>query len=306
MITMLRKDFFWPNMKREVAKFLARCRECQQVNAEHQHPPGLLQPLPIPEWKWEVISIDFITGLPRSKRQNDYVMVVVDKLSKAAHFIPVKSTYKVVSIADIFMKEVFRLHAIPKIIISDRDVKFTGNFWKSLFKGLDTKLNFSTTYHPQTDGQTEKVNQVLEDMMRMYVMDQPSKWEEYLHLVEFSYNNNYKASAKMSHFEILYGRKCSTPISWSNHVDRLMIGPEMLKDMELTVKQVQCNLKISQDHQKSNADINRTPREFVTGDHVFVKVKPRKSSFKLGGCAKLAPRYCGPFEVLARVGLAAY
>ena len=163
-------------------------------------------------------------------------MVVVDKLSKASHFIHVKSTYMVVNIADIFMKEVFRLHGIPKIIISNRDVKFTRNFRKVLFKSLDTMLNFITAYHPQMDCQTKWVNQVLEDMLRMYVMDQPSKWEEYLHLVEFSYNNNYQASTKMSPFEILYGRKCNTPISWSNHVDRLMIGPEMLKDMELTVK----------------------------------------------------------------------
>jgi len=229
MITMLRKDFFWPNMKSEVAEFLARCMECQQVKDEHQHPACLLHPLPIPEWKWEVISIDFITSLPRSKKQNESVMVVVDKLSKVVHFIPVKSTYKAVNIVDVLMKEVFRLHGIPRIIISDKDVKFIGNFWKSLFKGLDTKLNFSTAYHPQTDGQTERVNPVLEDMLRMYVMDQPSKWEEYLHLVEFAYNNNYPASAKTSPFKIWYGIKCNTLISWSNPVDRLTIGPEMLK-----------------------------------------------------------------------------
>jgi len=203
MITTLRKDYFWPNMKNEVAEFLARCMKCQQVKAKHRHPAGLLQPLPIPEWKWEVISIDFITGLPKNKKQNDSIMVVVDKLSKATHFIPVKSTYKAVNIADIFMKEVFCLHGIPKVIISDRDVKFTGNFWKGLFQGLNTKLNFSTAYHPQTDGQTERVNQVLEDMLRMYVMDQPDKWEDYLHLVEFSYNNHYHASAKLCPFEIL-------------------------------------------------------------------------------------------------------
>ena len=132
---MLRKDFFWANMKSEVAHFLARCMGCQQVKAKHQHLEGLLLPLPIPEWKWEVISVDFITGFPKSKKKNDYVMVVVDKLSKDAHFIPVKSTYKVVNIADIFMKEVFRLHGIPKTIISNRDVKITGKFWKILFKG---------------------------------------------------------------------------------------------------------------------------------------------------------------------------
>ena len=120
-------------------------------------------------------------------------MVVVDKLSKATHFIPVKTTYKAANIADIFLKQIFRLHGILKVIISDRDPKFTGNFWKYLFKGLNTTLNFSTSFHPQTDGQTARVNQVLEDLLRMYVKDQPGKWKDYLHLVEFAYNNNYQA-----------------------------------------------------------------------------------------------------------------
>ena len=141
-------------------------------------------------------------------------MVVVDKLSTEDHFIHVKTTYKATNIATIFMKEVFCLHGIPKMIIYDKDSKFTSNFQKSLFKGLDTVLNFSTTYHPQTDGKTERVYQVLEDMLRMYVRDHPKKWEEYLHLVDFSYNNHYQASAKLSPFEILYGQKCNTPISY--------------------------------------------------------------------------------------------
>ena len=127
-------------------------------------------------------------------------MVVVDKLSKAAHFIPVK-TNKAANIADIFLKQIFRLHGVPKVIISDRDPKFIGNFWKSLFKGLNTTLNFSTSFHPQIDGQTKRVNQVLEDLLRMYVKDQPGKWEDYLHLVEFAYNNNYQTSARFSHLK---------------------------------------------------------------------------------------------------------
>ena len=219
-------------MKSEVAEYIARCLDCQQVKTEHQHPAGLLQPLPIPSWKWEIISLDFITGLPRNQNQNDSIMVVVDKLSKAAHFIPVKTTYKAANIADIFLKQIFRLHGVPKVIISNRDPKFTGNFWKSLFKGLNTTLNFSTSFHPQTDGQTERVNQVLEDLLRMYVKDQPGKWEDYLHLVEFAYNKNYQSSAKFSSFEILYGHKCNTPISWNNPVDRLVLGPELLTEME--------------------------------------------------------------------------
>ena len=155
---MLRKEYFWPNMKNEVVEFIARCIECQQVKAEHQHPVGLLQPLPILNWKWEVISLNFVTCLPKNQKQNDSIMVVVEKLSKEAHIIPVKTTHIVSNIVDIFMKEIFRLHGIPKVIIYDRDPKFTGNFRKYLFKGLDIKLNFSTAYHPQTNGQTESVN----------------------------------------------------------------------------------------------------------------------------------------------------
>ena len=154
------------------------------------------------------------------------------------------------------------MHRIPKVIISNRDPKFTSNFWKSQFRGLNTTLNFSTSFHPQTDGQIERVNQVLEDLLRMYVKDHPGKWEDYLHLVEFAYNNNYQASARFSPFEILYGRKCNTPISWSNHVDLLVLGPELLKEMEEIVKQVQGNLKIAQDRQKIQADLKITPKEF--------------------------------------------
>ena len=134
-------------MKNEVVEFLVMCIECQQVKAEHQHPTGLFQPLPILNWKWEIISLDFINGLPKHHKQNDSIMVVVEKLSKATHFIPIKTTHKDANIADIFMKEIFRLHGIWKVIISERDPKFTSNFWKSLFKGLHNKLNFSSAYN---------------------------------------------------------------------------------------------------------------------------------------------------------------
>jgi hypothetical protein len=157
--------------------------------------------------------MDFITRLPTSNKKNDAIMVVVDKLSKSTHFIPVRSTWKAIDIAQVFMKEIFRLHGMPKEIVSDRDMKFTSNFWKSLMVGLETKLFFSIAYHPQTDRQIERVNQILEYMLRMHVMHQPKKWEDYLPLVEFAYNNNYQAFLKMSPFEVLYGRPCNTPFS---------------------------------------------------------------------------------------------
>eukprot|EP00253_Pinus_taeda_P020306 PITA_20306 len=306
MITAIRKEYFWPGMKKDIVEYLSRCLECQQIKAEHQHPARLLKPLPVPEWKWEIISMDFITGLPKTKRNNDSIFVVVDKLSKAAHFIPVQSTYRAAQIAHIFMQNVFKLHGLPKTIISDRDVKFTSAFWKTLFVELGTQLNFSTAYHPQTDGQTERVNQMVEDMLRAYVMQQPTRWEDYLHLVEFAYNNGYHTLTQMSPFEVMYRWKCRTPTSWGGPEDKLSLGPKMLKEMEDMVKRVRVNLKATQDRQKNFADRKRRFKEFQVGDHVYIRIQAKRSTLQWSGCTKLAPRYCGPFQILARVEPVAY
>jgi hypothetical protein len=240
----------------------------------------------------------FITGLLRTTKLHDSIMVVVDKLTKAAHFVPLKTTHKAADVADIFIREVARLHGIPKTIVFDRDPKFTSNFWKGLFKGFRMNLNFSTAYHPESDGQTERVNRVIKDILRMYVMDTPSIWEDYLHLREFAYKNWYHASLKMSPFEALYGIKCNTPVSWDNLADRTVVGPELLKEMEDQMIKIKKNLKVAQDRQKSYTDKNKTHREFKVGDQVFLKVKANRSSLKLGSCTKLAARFCGPFEIL--------
>jgi transposase InsO family protein len=151
-------------------------------------------------------------------------MVVVDKLTKVVHFLRVKTTHTTTNIAEIFMKEIARLHGIPRTIISDIDMKFTSNLWRGLFKGFGTNIKFITTYHPQTNGQIERVNRIIEYMLRMYVMDKPSKWEDYLHLVEFAYNNGYQASLRMRPFEALYGRKSNTLVSWDNPADKVVLG----------------------------------------------------------------------------------
>eukprot|EP00253_Pinus_taeda_P001928 PITA_01928 len=233
-------------------------------------------------------------------------MVVVDKLSKATHFILVQSTYKATQLAHVFMQNVFKLHGLPKTIISDRDVKFTSAFWRTLFADLGTQLNFSTAYHPQTDGQTERVNQVVEDMLRAYVMQQPTLWEEYLHLVEFAYNNGYHTSTQMSPFEVMYGRKYRTPSSCGGPEDKLSLGPEMLKEMEDMVKRVRVNLKAAQDRQKNFTDWKRRFKGYQVGDHVYIRIQAKRSTLQWSGCAKLAPRYCGPFQILPRIGPVAY
>jgi hypothetical protein len=158
-------------MKREIVEYIAKCLECQKVKAKHRHPTGLLHPFPIFEWKWEVVSMDFITKFPRTSKQHDSIIVVVENLTKVAHFIPMKITHKETNVVDIYMRELAPFHGIPKTIVFDRDPKFTSNFWKGLFKGSITNLNLNTTYHPESDGKTERVNQVIEDMIRMYMME---------------------------------------------------------------------------------------------------------------------------------------
>jgi hypothetical protein len=162
-------------MKKDVVDYIARCMEFQRVKAKHRHLAGFLQPLPIPKKKWEVVTIGFIIKFPRTTRQHDSIMVVVDKLTKATHFVLIKTTHTATNIAEIYIRDIARLHGIPKEIVSDKDTKFTSNLWRGLFKGFGTNMNFSTTYHPQSHGQTKRVKQVIEDMLRMYVMDKPSK-----------------------------------------------------------------------------------------------------------------------------------
>jgi IS30 family transposase len=157
-------------MKRDIAEYISLCDTCQRVKAEYQRPAGLLQPLKIPEWKWEEIGIDFIVGLPRTQAGYDSIWVIVDRLTKVAHFISVKITYSGAKLAELYMSRIVFLQGVPKKIVSDRGSQFTSKFWEKLHESMDTKLNFSSAYHPQTDGQTERTNQVLEDMLKACVL----------------------------------------------------------------------------------------------------------------------------------------
>ena len=154
----LKEKYWWYGLKRDVAEYVAICDTCQRVKAEHQRPTGLLQPMKIPEWKWEEVGMDFIVGLPRTQSGYDSIWVIVDRLTKVAHFIPVKTTYTGAKLAELYMQRIVCLHGVPKKIVSDRGTQFTSHFWKKLHESMDTKLNFSSAYHPQTDGQTERTN----------------------------------------------------------------------------------------------------------------------------------------------------
>jgi hypothetical protein len=188
----LKSRYWWYGMKRAIAEYVALCDNCQRVKVKCQRPAGLLQPLKIPERKCEEISMDFIVGLPKTQSGNDSILVIVDHLSKVAHFIPVKTTYKGSKLAELYIARIVCLHGVPKKIVSDRGTQFTSKFWEKLHESMDTKLNFSSAYHPQTDGQTDRVNQILEYMLRACALKDNRSWDKCLPYVEFSYNNSYQ------------------------------------------------------------------------------------------------------------------
>ena len=250
--------------------------------------------------------MDFIVGLPKTSKGFDSVWVIVDRLTKSAHFLPVKTIYPTIQYAKMYLARIMSLHGVPKTIVSDRGTQFVSSFWKHLHASLGTKLLYSTAYHPQTDGQTERVNQVLEDMLRCCVLNYSNKWDECLPLAEFSYNNSYQESIRMAPFEALYGRRCRTSLSWSEPGERRFFGVDLVKETEDKVRQIQSNLKIAQSRQKSYADKRRRSLTFNKGDFVYLKVSPMKGVTRFGVKGKLAPRYIGPFQILKRYGKVAY
>ncbi|KAJ4717071.1 Retrotransposon protein, putative, Ty3-gypsy subclass [Melia azedarach] len=302
----LRVIYWWVNMKKEIAQFVEQCLTCQQIKAEHQRPSGLLKPLLVPEWKWERIAMDFVVGLPKTQKGYNAIWVIVDRLTKSAHFIPVNTAYSMDKYAKLYMDEIVRLHGIPVSIVSDRDPRFTSIFWKSLHKAMGTKLNFSTAFHPQTVGQSERTIQILEDMLRACVMDFNGSWDTHLPLVEFAYNNSYQSTIGMAPYEALYGRKCISPIDWDEVGERKVLGPEIVQQTCEVIEKIRERMKVAQSRQKSYADNRRKSLEFVIGDKVFLKVDPMKGVMRFGKKGKQSPRFIGPFEILERVEDVAY
>ncbi|GJU64791.1 reverse transcriptase domain-containing protein [Tanacetum coccineum] len=226
----LKKLYWWPNMKAIITEYVGKCLTCSRVKAECQKPSGLLVQPEIPMWKWERITMDFVTKLPKTSNGHDTIWVIVDRLTKSAHFIPTRETDSMETLTRLYIKEIVSRHGVPISIISDRDSHFTSRFWQSLQSALGTQLDMSKAYHPKTDRQSERTIQTLEDMLRACVIDFRKGWEKHLPLVEFSYNNSYHASIKAAPFEALYGRKCRSPVCWAEVGDVQLTGPEIIHE----------------------------------------------------------------------------
>ncbi|GJV00355.1 putative reverse transcriptase domain-containing protein [Tanacetum coccineum] len=302
----LRQLYWWPNMKANIATYVSKCLTCAKVKAEHQKPSGLLVQPEIPEWKWEKITMDFVTKLPKTANGYDTIWVIVDRLTKSAHFLPMRENDPMEKLMKLYMKEVVTRHGVPVSIISDRDGRFTSLFWQALHKALGTRLDMSTAYHPETDGQSERTIQTLEDMLRACVLDFGKSWDRHLPLVEFSYNNSYHASIKAAPFEALYGRKCRSPVCWAEVGDAQLTGPAIIHETTEKIIQIKSRIQAARDRQKSYANIRRKPMVFQVGDKVMLKVSPWKGVVRFGKRGKLNPRYIGPFKVIKRVGTVAY
>nr|GFC07774.1 putative reverse transcriptase domain, ribonuclease H-like domain, aspartic peptidase domain protein [Tanacetum cinerariifolium] len=256
----------------DIATYVRKCLTCAKFKAEHQRPSGLLVQPKLPLWKWDNITMDFVTKLPKLPHGYDTIWVIVDRHTKSAIFAPMREIDPLEKLAKLYLKEV----------------------------ALGTSLDMSTTYHQVTDGESEGTIQTLEDMLRACVIDFGKGWVNHLLLVEFSYNNSYHASIKATPFEALYGRKCRSPVCWNEVGEFHLTGLEIVRETTKKIIQIKQRMQAACDRQKSYTDLKRKPMEFPVGDKVMLKVSPWKGVVYFGKRGKLNPRYVGPFNVLKR------
>ncbi|GJP31953.1 hypothetical protein CLOM_g16451, partial [Closterium sp. NIES-68] len=296
-LTGIAKHYYWPHLAEDVHKFVTSCNTCQRMKSNKQKKAGLLQPLPVPEQPWQVVSLDFITGLPPTSSGHDAILVVIDKFSKMGHFIPTHTTARTEETAQLFVRYIISQHGIPTTLISDRDPKFTSKFWKELMSLLGTKLAMSSAYHPQTDGQTERLNQIVEQLLRAACKDEISKWDLHLPVLEFAYNNATHAATGQASFFLCYGRHPLTP---QKPTASATVQPahDFITTMHQLWDRTHKRLLDIQQQQKCQADRHRNDHTITVGDQVLLDTRNLDISHLP---SKLRPRFYGPFLVEAQV-----
>jgi hypothetical protein len=258
---ILKKQFCWKGHKQDVDTFIKQCQVCQQAKHELAHPAGRLQPLPIPQGAWQDITMDFIEGLPKSEGY-DTILVVVDRFSKYAHFIPLHHPFTATIVAHAIFDTVVKLHGLPKSIVSDKDKVFTGHFWTELLKLMGITLNLTTTYHPQTDGKSERVNQCLEMFLRCAAYQTPRKWTKWLAQAELWYNTSYHSSLQCSPFKALYGYDPNMIAAPANFETSNKSIADWAQEREAYNEVLRDHLLTTQNKMKVQADKQRINREF--------------------------------------------
>ncbi|KAK9230064.1 hypothetical protein WN944_023031 [Citrus x changshan-huyou] len=284
----LKASFYWKRLKRATKLFIAECDVCQRNNAETVHPSGLLQPLPIPDQIWEDISMDFIDGLPPSNGKTS-IFVVVDRLSKYAHFSALSHPYTAALVAKIFVRDVAKLHGMPRTIVSDRDPIFLSQFWEEFFQLQGSSLCRSSAYHPQTDGQTEVVNRSLEGYLRCFAGHQPSTWTNWLPWAEWWYNTTFHSAIQMTPFEAIYGRAPPRIESYLPGTTNVHAVDLALCDRDLILRLLKDNLEAAQSRMKFFADKKRTERVFAAGDWILSRIGTVAYKLDLPATSKVHP-----------------
>lgn len=296
----LRRFVYWPHIAKDTQQYVATCEKCQRNKASQERPAGLLQPLPIPSQRWEVVTMDFIGPLPPTARKFDAITVFVDKLTKLAHFVPSTTSATAVDVAHQFFDNIFKLHGLPASIISDRDTRFTSRFWQELHTLLDVKLALSTAYHPQTDGQTEVMNKTLKTMLRAFIDNKQSNWDQLLPSLEFAYNNAVNASTGYSPFFLNSGQHPRLPIALlSTPTSSVPAVDHFLTEQATTLTLAQDALQRAQDHQEEQANKRRRNHKYKVGDKILLRATnitiPADS---VRPADKLRPQFLGPFTLL--------
>lgn len=265
----IREVFYWKHMKEMLKNYIKQCDLCQRYKVDHQSPLGLLQPLPIPIEVWSDISMDFIDGLPPSKRKS-ILFVVVDRLSKYAHFIPMSHPYYAPKVAQVFFENVFKLHGMSRSIVCDRDSTFLSSFWKELFNLQGTHFNFSPSYHPQTDRQTEAVNRTIEMYLQCFTSTKPNEWVHWISWAELCYNTSLHTSTRKTPFEVVYGRVAPNLLTYVPGTARVEAVDQTLQARDRVMRELRTQFQQAQDRMKAAYDRGRVEREFSVGDWVYL------------------------------------
>jgi hypothetical protein len=308
-IERVKQRFYWLNMDEEIMRYVVSCDECQRNKPSNQAPIGTLQPLPIPDRPWQWVSMDLITQLPRSKKGHDAILVMVCKLTKMVHYAATKSNVTAPQVAHLFLQEVVRHHGLPSAILSDRDARFTGKFWQELWSALGTKLTMSTAFHPQTDGQTERANRTLEEMLRAYVNFQQDDWDEHLVVAEIAVNSAKQSSTGFSPFYLNYGQEVSLPLDLAIEESKLLRNPEAsqrIQQLYQDLIKAQESLKRAQERQAHYVDPHRRAITFEPGDQVLLSTTNLKLMGTGERTAKFAYKYIGPFSIKRAINNNAY